>query len=443
VNIGERVGIGPVDHNTVEVILMGSEVYILKNRKVELPCKESCIILMAPSPRRENDERGRGRLQLRGTIRPFSLLCLLFLMLTQIPVVSAHGGGGTLGLSRGTGIFVIFAGLVVLSGAILFKRTSHLSPTTALSGVFVGLIVITLGTILFDGLTPDPTYSASTIPFSRSWYPLLSLSTGLLITGVSFVVGWLRWPGKPRYTFLGILMGAWVAYPALIPGPASYTHPLGYALVLGTPVLVGYILWKDAWGVLRRVLRDPVARRFGLGVGSVVALFFMSTTGYFSFFLEEGGPTETTIVVLPVNYQLVQWPTLEVVLPQVPLMLALSIGIVTVVGLLSVLIGLNAALIARQWRVEERAGMTEGTAGTAAVVGSCTCGCCGPLVAKVAILAAGPSIAAPLYWIFVDTASPLSVLFIVASIGLFTGSLVHSVTAARHSNQSSAIVPAD
>lgn len=397
---------------------------------------------MVSGPRQPRDEDRHERSPRLGSIRLLAVLLLCVLTLTQIPVVAAHGGGESLGLPHGAGIFVILLGLGVLSGAILLKRTSHISPTAALSGVFVGLVIITLGTILFDGLRPDPTYSASTMPFPRSWYPLLSLTAGLVITVLSFAVGWLRWPTKPRYTFLGILMGLWVAYPVLISSPASATHPLGYALVFGTPILVGYILWTDVWGVLREVLRDPVARRFGLGVGFVVALFVMSTTGYLSFFVEEGGPTETTIVVLPVHYQLVQWPTLEIVVPQLPLMVALSIGILTVVGLLSVLVGLNAALIARHWRVEERSGMTEGTAGTAAVVGSCTCGCCGPLVAKVAILAAGPSIAAPLYWIFVDTASPLSVLFIIASIGLFTGSLVYSVEAARHPDQSAAIVPA-
>jgi hypothetical protein len=111
--------------------------------------------------------------------------------------------------------------------------------------------------------------------------------------------------------------------------------------------------------------------------------------------------------------------------------------------MLSALIGLNAALIARHWRVEERAGMTEGTAGSAAIVGTCTCGCCGPLVAKIAVLAAGPSIAAPLYWVFVDSASPLSAVFIVGSFVLFTGSLIYSVQAARQPDQSAAIIPAD
>ena len=110
---------------------------------------------------------------------------------------------------------------------------------------------------------------------------------------------------------------------------------------------------------------------------------------------------------------------------------------------MSTLIGLNAALIARHWRVAERAGMTEGTVGSAAIVGTCTCGCCGPLVDKIAVLAAGPAIAAPLYWVFVDSASPLSALFIVGSFALFAGSLIYSVGAASRSTQSNSLVPAD
>lgn len=87
--------------------------------------------------------------------------------------------------------------------------------------------------------------------------------------------------------------------------------------------------------------------------------------------------------------------------------------------------------------------MKESTAGTTAVVGSCTYGCCGPLVAKIAVLAAGPSIAAPLYWVFIDSASSLSALFIVVNIALFAGSLVYSVEAARQPDQSASIIPAD
>ena len=377
------------------------------------------------------------------SIRPV-MLCLLFVLsLTQIPVASAHGATATGGLTQGHGLLLSFVGVVVIGGTIIFKRRNRISPTVALYGVFVGIAVTAFGAVVFEGLSPDPTYMASSMPFPRSWYQPLALSVGLLIAVVSFIVGWLRWPTRPRYTFLGLLMGLWISYPYLIPGPASDTHPLGYAIVLGTPVLVGYIIWKDAGGVLRAVLRDPVARRFGIGVGIVMALFFLSVTGYLSFFPEEGFPHEVTVVVLPAIYQLVTWPTLEIAIPHIPFFLAVSPGQVIIVGMLSALIGLNAALIARHWRVEERAGLTEGTAGSAAIVGTCTCGCCGPLVAKIAVLAAGPAIAAPLYWVFVDSASPLSALFIVGSLVLFAGSLIYSVEAARQPDQAASIVPAD
>lgn len=398
---------------------------------------------MASEQRQPKDGDVRERSRRLSSRYLLSMLLLAVLALTQIPVASAHGGTATAGLSQWHGIFLALGGVVFLTGTIVFKRTKRISPTVALYCVFVGLVAAAAGAILFEGLSPDPSYSAASMPFPRSWYQPLALSAGLLITLSSFIIGRLQWPTRPRYTFLGILMGVWIAYPYLIPGHASDSHPLGYAIVLGTPLLVGYVIWKDAGGILRVVLQDPVARRFGIGVGIIVALFFVSVTGYLSFFPEEALPHERTIVILPAIYQLVTWPTLEVYLPHIPLFVATSPGQFIVVGLLSTLIGLNAALIARHWRVEEQAGMTETTAGSAAVVGSCTCGCCGPLVAKIAVLAAGPSIAAPLYWVFVDTASPLSALFIVVSIVLFVGSLIYSIESTRQPGEPRSIIPAD
>ena len=403
---------------------------------------------MSPEERHPREEPSRGQTSRLGSVRPLSVLLAAVVTLTQVPVASAHGTTGSGGLSQGHGVILALLGAVIIGGFILLKRTDRLTPTTALYGVFVGIAITALGAVLFEALSPDPTYTASSMPFPRAWYQPLALLSGLGIMVVSLIVGRLRWPSRPRYTFLGILTGVWIAYPYLVPGHASDTHPLGYAIVLVTPILVGYIVWKDAGGVMRAVMRDSVARRFGIGVGVVLALFFVSVTGYLSLFPEEGFPKEVTVVVLPAIYQLVSWPTLEIAIPHlpfvhIPFFLAVSPGQVIIVGMLSALIGLNAALIARHWRVEERAGMTEGTAGSAAIVGTCTCGCCGPLVAKIAVLAAGPSIAAPLYWVFVDSASPLSAVFIVGSFVLFTGSLIYSVQAARQPGQSAAIIPAD
>lgn len=398
---------------------------------------------MLPVPRRRRNSTSTGNPVATGLPRPGSVVLVALLALTLLPVASAHDGTAAGGLTRAHGIGVALGGVLVLGVSIVLKRIDRVSPTHALYGVFLGIVVAALGAVLFNGLSPDPTYSGASIPFPRSWYAPLALSMGLLVAVLSFVVVLWRWPERPRYSFLGILMALWISYPYLISGPASTTHPLGYAIVLATPVVVGYVVWTDAGRVLSAVMRDRVARRFGLGIAVVVALFFVSLTGYLSFFPEEGIPHSTVVVVLPVVYQLVMWPTLEIAMPHVPFFLAVSPGQLIIVGLLSVLVGLNAAVIARHWRVDEGAGLTQGTAGTAAIVGSCTCGCCGPLVAKVTLLAAGPSIAAPLYWIFVDSASPMSAVIIVGSYVLFSGSLVYSVEAARTSDGSTDIVPAD
>lgn len=363
----------------------------------------------------------------RGSARfDFLLVLVVVVVLAQVPVASAHGGDGPLVISKQASIAVFLGGVGLVAGCALLKRREYVSPTTALYGIGVGLFVAILGIIIFDGVTPDPAYAASSMPFPRSWYELFGLGIGVSVVVASFGIGLRRWPTRPRYTFLGILMGLWISYPYIIRGSASYTHPLGYLIVLGTPILVGYIVWTDRGDVVRTAFRDRVARRFGATVTLLSGLFFLTSSGYLSFFWEEGLPRERVVTVLPVNYQLVQWDTLEIVLPQFPLTVALSIGVVTIVGLLSVLIGVNALLIAWQWRLEEKAGMMQGTAGTGSVIGACTCGCCGPLVAKIAVLAAGPSVAAPLYWVFVDSSSPLSVLFIVATVVIFTATLIYS-----------------
>ena len=354
----------------------------------------------------------------------------------QVSIVAAHGNDGHTPITKWHGFGLLLAGGSVVVAGALAQRREWLSPTRALSIVFVGVVAAALGAILFEGLSPDPSYGAETIPFPRGWYTPLALGIGLFTVVVSVVGGWLRWPTRPRYTFLGMLMGLWIVYPELLAPPASYTNPAGYLIVLGTPILVGYVVWKDAWGVLSAVLRDPVVRRFGVGVSIVITVFFMSMTGYLSVFPDEAAPTETVFVVLPAVYQLVSWPTLELFLPQVPLFVAISPGLVILNGLIGVLVGLNAAIIARQWRVNTRAGATEGTVGTAAIVGSCTCGCCGPFVAQFAAVAAGSSVAAPLYWLFIDSASPLVVVFIVGSIVLFTGTLVYSAQTADEDTRS-------
>lgn len=362
---------------------------------------------------------------------------------TQVPVVAAHDGSEYAALDPWHGLLIMGLGIGLIIGCVAAKRTDRLSSAHALYTILGGITIAALGAVLFDGLSGDPVFTAETMPFPRAWYTPLAILAGLGTILVSFVVTLVRWPTRPRYAAFGILAGAWFLYPELLSEPAASTHPLGYLLVLGTPVLVGYIVWKDAWGVLATVLRDPVVRRFSIGVGTVVTLFITTSTGYLSVFPDEATPMEPVAAVFPAVYQLVSWPTLEMFFPQIPLFVALSVGLVVLNGTIGVLVGLNAALIARYWRVQARSGTTEGTVGAAAIMGSCTCGCCGPLVAKFAIVAAGPTVAAPLYWLFVDSASPLAVAFIIGSIALFTGTLVYAAQTTTQDAHPVCAVPAD
>ncbi|TKR25060.1 hypothetical protein [Natronomonas salsuginis] len=363
----------------------------------------------------------------RRSLRLFVLIAVGICLLSLIPTVSAHGSAESSGLSQSHGLAIAGIGVLSIGALVLLKRRRRISPRTALYGIAVGIGITVGGAILFEGLAPDPAYRADSMPFPRSWYQPLAIGTGLVVVVASFLTGLVRWTTRPRYMALGMLLGGWILYPYLLPGFSGYTNPIGYGIVLATPLLVGYILWKDVGTALSTILRDPVARRFGFSVGAMVSLFFMATTGYLSFFSEEGAPQETTVAVLNVLYQIVRWPTLEVLLPDVPFFIAISPGVVIVLGLLGVLVGLNAAAVAHSWRLDQQAGATQSTAGTATVVGACTCGCCGPLVSQVAVIAAGPTIAAPIYWIFVDSASPLNSIFLLGSIALFTGTLVYSI----------------
>jgi len=349
------------------------------------------------------------------------------LLLAFSSVVSAHGGGETTGgLSRWHGAVLAAVGVASVALLVALRRRGTVSARIALYGVLSGVFVSAVGVVLFDGLSPDPTYTASTMPFPRSWYQYIGASVGGLITSLSFAVGWFRWRDRPRYTALGILLGAWVAYPYLVPAGRGYSNPLGYVLVLITPVAVGYIVYKDASGILLESLKDKVARRFALGIGAVVAFLFVSMTGYLTFFPEEGAPRELTVAVLPAVYQIVSWPTLEIYVPDVPFFVATSPGQIILVGTISVLVGLNAAVVGYSWRIGESAGLVQGTGGSATVFGACTCGCCGPFAAKVAVVALGSGVAAPLYWLFVDSTSPFTTLLTVGAIGMFAFGLVYS-----------------
>ncbi|WP_227378052.1 hypothetical protein [Haladaptatus halobius] len=115
-----------------------------------------------------------------------------------------------------------------------------------------------------------------------------------------------------------LFLGLWIAYPALTRGSATYHYPLGYLIALIIPSSVGYIIWRDGRHVLREIAQDTVARRFGFGVGAVMAVFFIFSTGMLALVPEEGIingrstiHTPTFIDTVPTANPLVTWPAVQ------------------------------------------------------------------------------------------------------------------------------------
>ena len=364
-----------------------------------------------------------------------SVLGIVVFTLAVLPgVASAHGGEHTPNVPQWYGLVVLLLGFGILGTSIVLNRRDRLAHTEhALAGIFLGVLVAALGGIMIVQLSPINDYSATRMPFPRFWYPIISLTVGFGIVLASNFLGLFRWPRRPRYTVLGILLGLWIAYPALVRGAATYHHPAGYLIALAVPLTVGYIVWRDGRDVLGQVWQDAMARRFGLGIGAVMVVFFVFSTGLLSLVPEEGiinGQkvihTPAFITTVPTANPLVTWPAVSFWFPEIPLSGLVSVGTLIIVGLLGSLVSLNAMLAAYQWRSETRANATQSTAGAAAVVGPNACGCCGPMFAQLAVVLLGPSAAAPLYWLFVDFSSPVGSFFFVASVGLLTGGFVYS-----------------
>lgn len=361
-------------------------------------------------------------------------LSVLVMIAVLTGTVSAHGGEHAPPIPQWYGLVVLLLGLGVVVASVVLKRYRRLTQTKhALAGILLGVTIAALGGIIIVQLSPIDEYSASSMPFPRFWYPIISLAVGFSIVVASALLGKSRWPTRPRYSVLGILLGLWVAYPALIRGAETYHHPAGYVIALAVPLTVGYIVWKDGSDVLKGVWQDAVSRRFGMAIGTVMLVFFVFSTGLVSLVPDEGlmGGHEVMDVPAFIHTQpfaspLVTWPAVEIWIPQIPLSAGISVGVLLMISLLGGLVTINAMLAAYQWCYATGTGSTQSTAGAAALVGPNACGCCGPMFAQLAVVLLGPSATAPLYWLFVDFSSPVGSFFFVASVGLLTGGFVYA-----------------
>jgi hypothetical protein len=294
-------------------------------------------------------------------------------------------------------------------------------PRLVATGFLCGLGITLLGTIAVIQIQIEP---IGTTPTLHEWFPFLAGAVSLLVVMGSVFLGISRWPARPEYTALGLALGVWIGYPALLPN-SGYRHPLGYLLVSLVPLLVGLILWRDVWPAIRATTIDGLSRRAGIVVSGMFGIFFLFSTGLFTVNPEEGitAPSEAFVTTASFANPLVVWPAIEFYLPSIPLAGALSVGTAILIGLLAGLVGLNAALLTTLWRGGVELSSSDGLLGGFATTGATACCCCGPSLYAIASVFLGVS-ASPLYWAFIDPASPLGTLFFVAAVGLLLSSSI-------------------
>lgn len=335
---------------------------------------------------------------------------------------AAHGGTAHAGTPHWIFLGISLVGVALIALSIYFGRTRWAdAPRRTIKSLLVGAVIAMVGTVAVIQIQIEP---IGTTPTALEWYPIFAVIAGGSILTASFFGGLVRWPTRPRYTVLGILLGVWVLYPAVLPG-AGYTNPVGYLLVLAVPLVVGYIFWQDVSPALSTAVVDTFSRRVGTLVAVLFTVFFLFSAGLFTVNPEEGvnAPTEAFVTTASFANPLVVWPAVEFYLPAIPLSGALSVGTAVVIGLLAVLIGLNTALMTTVWQRDLQLSTTVGAGGTVATTGATACCCCGPAVYAIASAVLGVS-ASPLYWAFLAPTSPLGALFFVGAVALLTSSSV-------------------
>lgn len=335
---------------------------------------------------------------------------------------AAHGGSLHAGMPHWTLLGVAVVGLGIVGISLWLGRTRWADqPRRAINAVLLGAIITMIGTL---GVTQIQIEPIGTTPTAHEWYPLLAGIAGVSVATVSVIVGVLRWPHRARYTVLGLLLGGWILYPVTMPN-AGYRHPIGYLLVPLVPVVVGYIIWRDVSPALSADILNQFARRVGGIVAILFTVFFLFSAGLFTVNPDSGvnAPTEAFVTVASFANPLVVWPAIEFYLPSIPLSGALSVGTAVVIGLLTALIGINTGLMVTIYQRDFETESAGSIAGVAATTGATACCCCGPAVYAIASAVLGVS-ASPLYWAFIDPASPLGALFLTGAVVFLTRSSI-------------------
>ncbi|MFH5800965.1 hypothetical protein [Haladaptatus sp. CMAA 1911] len=342
-----------------------------------------------------------------------------------ITPVAAHSGTTHAGTPHGILFVLFFGGLCAMVGAGMAARRNVLSlpligvllTAGAFSAVFGGVGLVEIQVV---GQTP---------PTLITIYPVLSilLAGALSIGGFLFVR--FKYPTKPQYAVLCLLLAGWIGYPTVMPNQGYYS-PLGYGLVLGLPFLIAYIIWTDARGVLQSLRLQTIPKVVGVGAGLLMSIFFAFSAGTMSFSPDTGinAPTKAFLIPYQVASPLVVWPAVEWYFPSIPFTGYLSVGTLVLMSILGGLIGLNAAVVVQQWSTAGSVAGKQLFSGSLAASGATACCCCAPAFYGALSVLFGTAVT-PVYWSFMIPSSPVGSTFFAASVLLLLGSVLQSTGA--------------
>lgn len=366
-----------------------------------------------------------GRWKLVRTVlsRAVTMAAVGLVPLALVPTASAHEGAAHAGTPHWVLLGILLIGMATAIGSIALGRTRWADlPRLVLGGLLGGAILVTLGTIGLTEIQIEPLTTNAT-PIPRNWYPLLRLAAGVTILFASLLIGIWRLTRRKAIAVLGFLLGLWVLYPLLVPASTEYWHPLGYLLAASVPATIAIVLWRSVRPAMEETRR--MSRRVGVAVGLLFTVFLLFSTGQFTLNPETGTglPEHSFFVVTAFANPLVMWPAVEFYVPSIPLFGALSVGTVVTFVLLAGLVATNATLATDIWLRGVRVDDTRGVAGGLATSGATACCCCAPAFYGVISAVVGVS-ASPLYWAFLDPASPIGSIFFVVAAALMTSSAI-------------------
>ncbi|QPV64026.1 hypothetical protein I7X12_05195 [Halosimplex litoreum] len=285
-----------------------------------------------------------------------------------------------------------------------------------------GAILVIAGTI---GLVEVQIAPAATPDWTRLFPAINAVSAIVVALGSLVVVRW-KWPERPRYVGLGLLLAAWIAYPTLLP-QEGLTNPLGYLLAAAVPAAVLYVFYRDAGPSFPGVLTARVPGVVAVVTFGLFGVFYLFSAGTLSVNPDLTADMVGQGFVTPyqVASPLVYWPALEFYFPAIPLSGYVSLGSLLLVAILGGLVASNAALAARQLTTAGSLDSPQAIVGTITTAGATACGCCAPAVYGAAGALFGAA-ATPVYWAFMDPSSPVGGLFFAASVLILTGSAVRA-----------------